>query len=91
MLPRWSRASNELFYWQDTTLMSVRFGTEGGLQPETPVKLFSIPDRARDDVSYAVSEDGESFFIVVENPSATVREIRVVLNWFEKLNRLVPS
>jgi hypothetical protein len=71
--------------------MSVRFSTEGNLQPELPVKLFSIPDRVHEDAQYAVGHDGESFFIVVENPSAAVREIRVVLNWFKRLKRLVPS
>ena len=41
--------------------------------------------------TFAVFPDGKRF-LFVENPvQPEVRELRVVLNWFEELKRLVPA
>jgi len=43
--------------------------------------------------SYDVSPDGERFLMVdaPDRELLTVTEIHVVVNWFEELNRLVPT
>ena len=41
-------------------------------------------------ITLDVSEDGRRFFILTENPDAPAREVRVIQNFFEELNRLVP-
>ena len=80
-LPRWSRTSGELFYWQDSTLMAVRVSTAGSFRRETPNPLFTMSDA---DASYArwdAAADGQRFLIAGHNPDAPAREINVVLNW----------
>jgi hypothetical protein len=75
-------------------MMAVYITTEPVFTPGTPRFLFegqwaqSAPVR-----SYDVAPDGQRFLMleVVEQPVQTVRQLHVVLNWFEELKRLVPT
>jgi hypothetical protein len=40
-------------------------------------------------VNYDVSPDGKSF-LMIERTTETPRQINVILNWFEELERLAP-
>jgi serine/threonine-protein kinase len=80
-LPRWSQTSGELFYWRDSTLMSVRVSTTGGFRREAPVPLFTMADADPSYSRWDAASDGKRFLIAAANPAAPAREIHVVLNW----------
>jgi len=76
-------------------MMSVDISYEPTLGAGTPRRLFQGPmlngARAR---YYDVTADGERFLVVErasDNVRRTVTEIHVVVNWFEELERLVPT
>ena len=82
-VPQWSRAGDELFFWQGRTLMSAGVSmAEGVFRSEPAQPLFDVPDRIG---PYAFAPDGERFLVLVRNPESQIREIHVVLNWFEVL------
>ncbi len=75
-----------MFYLNGDTLMSVAVGTRaGGLTFGVPRPLFVHPDV----FEYDVAPDGQRFVLRSVNPAARVKEIRVVLNWFEELEAMV--
>jgi eukaryotic-like serine/threonine-protein kinase len=80
-VPRWSRTSGELFYWRDSTLMSVRVSTSGAFTRGAPTPLFSMPDLDASYMRWDAAADGRRFLIATHNPAALAREIHVVLNW----------
>jgi serine/threonine-protein kinase len=100
--PVWARDGRELFYRnrEEMMVVDVRSGSEfvAGL----PRALFSAPYITSTSVTgvirtglpnYDVSPDGEHFVMVASGSSRDRvggREYRVVLNWFEELERLVP-
>jgi hypothetical protein len=54
-----------------------------------PRPLFTVgPDIATD---FDVSPDGQRFLMIRSESSSRPTEIRLVLNWFEDLKRLVPT
>jgi len=79
--PRWSRTSGELFYWRDSTLMSVRVSTADAFRRETPIPLFTMGDADPTYSKWDVSADGRRFLIAGRNPDAPAREIHMVLHW----------
>jgi hypothetical protein len=66
------------------------------LEAGTPVTLFAgsydTPAGVDATPNYDVTADGQTFFLV-RNPadSSPATEVRVILNWFEELKRLVPT
>ena len=88
--PAWSPTGRELFYQSGDRMMSVTVtnGTVG-----TPKFLFEKPGtrsaRIADVANYDVTADGERFLMVVSG--GTSMQLHVVLNWFDELERLVPS
>ena len=90
-VPRWSPAGDELFFWDNQTLMSskVLLGESFSREPAQP--LFVIPDIQRDGgTGYVVAQDGNEFLIALKNPEWPASEIVVVENWLEELYRDVP-
>ena len=88
--PAWSPTGGELFYRSGNSMMSVAV-TPGTI--ETPQLLFErsqIRDASLTGVAnYDVTANGERFLMVVSGNTST--ELHVVLNWFDELERLVPS
>ena len=94
--PLWSREGHELFYVAPSgRLMSVGVQTAPVLAVGAPEVVFEegyspslaeTPGR-----NYDISPDGERFLIIQDSKSAGSTEFVVVLNWFEELNRLVPT
>jgi Tol biopolymer transport system component len=89
--PAWSPTGRELFYLSGDGMMSVvvTTGTVGA-----PTFLFEKPDigsstRVTGEANYDVTADGERFLMVVSGDTST--QLNVVLNWFDELERLVPS
>jgi serine/threonine-protein kinase len=98
--PRWSRSGRELFYYFTTGrtggLMAVTVTTDPGFRAGTPRRLFEgdyqAPNQGRH--VYDVSLDDQRFLMIkgletVDDEEAP--QIVVVENWFEELERLVPT
>ena len=97
--PRWSRNGRELFYWVPTSeatgqLMLVPVET-GATFTSRPPQLAVGRSYLAASVgrSYDVSPDGQRFLMIKDSPTGTSprSEFVVVLNWFEELERLVPT
>jgi len=92
--PVWSKDGKELFYRVGNRMMTVNIETEPELKVADPELLFDGRLLATDSwgSNYDVSSDGQRFLMVEEDeeqPSAN--QLVVVLNWFEELERLVPT
>ncbi len=102
--PAWNPRGGELFYTEfhqgeanDWRMMSVDMTTPR--HPGRPVPLFSFSSESLllatcyPTACYSVTPDGEAFFALRMLPRqpARVTEIRLILNWFEELKRLVPT
>ncbi len=85
VLPRWSPVGNELFYWQDSTLVATRVSTAGEFQRGPTTRLFTMPDVDVFQGRWAVSPDARRFLVTTKNPEAPAREIHIVLNWHRVL------
>ena len=84
-LPRWSRKSREVFFWQDSTLMVASVVTDGAFRRGTPTALFTMSDADPSYSRWDASADGQRFLIAGRSPDAPAREINVVLNWSSTL------
>jgi eukaryotic-like serine/threonine-protein kinase len=87
--PLWARDGREVFYLNDTSLMSVRVQTSPVFSAANPTKLFDgqyfagITGR-----TYDVSLDGNRFLMIKSastDTTATPADMVVVLNWTEEL------
>ena len=89
--PLWDPSGTRLFYRNGYQMMEVTVSTEPILSSSSPALLFEEQYKlGRLGRNYDISTDGQRFLMVSEEHEANVEEIRVVLNWFEELNRLVP-
>ncbi len=95
--PVWSRDGRELFFRGPRGMMVVPIETEPTFRAGDPEVLFQqqyfVYLLSR---SYDVSPDGQRFLMIKEGPatddgSARPAQITVVLNWFDELQRLVPT
>jgi dipeptidyl aminopeptidase/acylaminoacyl peptidase len=87
--PIWSADGRELIYWSDEGMMSVTFETEPQVVLGTPRVLFDVgaysTERGR---SYGATPERDRFLLL--KPQGDPR-IMVVLNWFDELERLIPT
>ena len=90
--PVWSRDGRELFYRENTKLISVSVETGDSFRAGVPELLFDGPYQidTTGHASYDVSADGEKF-LMIRNPEGGITELRVVLNFAEELKALVPQ
>ena len=95
--PMWAPDGKQLFYLNGNRVMTVDLNAESGLHPTKPRTLFEralSPSAADSGVwghIYAVFPDGKRFLFVENAVQPEVRELRVVLNWFEELKARVPT
>ena len=88
--PRWGPDGRHLFYWAGKRMMAVPLETEPVLRVGAPQVLFEARARPLGG-SFAVAPDGRRFLMLSPRTTdAGPLELRVVLNWFEELERLVP-
>jgi hypothetical protein len=83
--------------------MAVPIQTEPSVVVGRPSMLFDglivNYDVAGDDYTYDIAPDGQRFLVIQEaavageddDPLAGLDQLHVVLNWFEELERLVPT
>ncbi len=91
--PMWSPDGRELFYRIANQMMAVAVETELRFGAGTPRQLYKgrySLDSGVGHPRYGVSPDGQQF-LMGKASEAAQGQIRVVLNWFEELKRLVPT
>ncbi|HET9475731.1 MAG TPA: protein kinase, partial [Steroidobacteraceae bacterium] len=89
--PVWSRDGSELFFGKGDTLFVATVTRNGAFHGGAIRRLFSGPysfDEVR--VNYDVSQDGQHFLVPRSRIDSAPRQLEVVLNWFEEVNRLAP-
>ena len=94
--PVWSPAGGELFYRGRRGMMVVPVETEPMLSLGVPEVLFEQQYYFfRGDRTYDVAPDGQRFLMIKEvdtaDPTAGQRQIVLIENWFDELERLVPT
>ena len=93
--PAWNRNGRELFYRTGNKMMAVEVTSQATFSAGKPKMLFEgqylAVQRGLTGTAYDVSPDGQRFLMVKETePSTSVTQINVVLNWFEELKQRVP-
>ncbi len=83
----WRRDGRELFFFGENALQSVTIQTEPDFEAGPSRVLFERPNL----LDYDVTPDGNRFLVIERNVESMPTEIHVVVNWFEELNRLVPT
>lgn len=86
-LPRWAKASGELFYREGHKMMVVDVRTSPEFSVSRPRMLFEN-DRMLN--SYDVTADGRRFVMIDTSNNPKPTQIDVIVNWFEELKRKVP-
>ena len=92
--PLWSGDGRELFYRFGSGVYVVEVSTDDTFIYGRPTLLFEGIYRADTNgiASYAVSRDAQRFLMIKPGRSDdTPTHLNLVLNWFEELNRLVPT
>ena len=95
--PIWSPDGSELFYRDGRTMMAVAIETDPFFSASRPEQLFTgpylseveNPDSIKD--HYDISPDGERFLMIETGPTQSGSELHLILDWSEKLERLIPS
>ena len=67
--------------------MTVFLRPDGSLA-STPHMLFNCSDYLSD--SYDISPDGKRFLMIRRDAGSVPRQLNVILNWSDELDRLVP-
>jgi serine/threonine-protein kinase len=90
--PVWAHDGSELFYVNGTSMMAAAVRPGPSIAFDRAVRLFEDIDLSVGNVTtYSVAPDGR--FLLVEEGQAEIaqrRQLTLVLNWFQELNRLVP-
>jgi Tol biopolymer transport system component/predicted Ser/Thr protein kinase len=86
-LPRWSRDGKELFYFAGDALMAMALGPDGTLA-SAPHRLFDRSGFLSN--SHDVSLDGRHFLMIRRDPGSVPRQLNVIVNWTDELDRLAP-
>jgi hypothetical protein len=91
--PLWNPKGGELIFFKGQTAYAVSVGTSLELAASAPRALFETSamitnSRFR---NVDISRDGSRIVMIVPLDDPKEVEIRVVLNWFDELKRLVPN
>ena len=94
--PLWALDGREIYYRHDGAVMAVAvLSAEPELELGQPVMLFDGPYTSfvRRDASkdYDVAPDGRFVMVRPEGGVRAVHRLNVILNWFQELERLVPT
>ena len=83
--PVWSRDGDEIFYLDGDKMMAVDVLPDD-MRLGKPRLLFEIDDARR---TYDVAKDGR--FLMTIDPRLSITHLQLVHNWFQELERLVPT
>ena len=88
---RWASNGREIFYFAGDELMSVDVETHPAFKAGTPRALFSAAGYVGYG-NYDVAPDGQHFLMIKqEDISTSPKELNVILNWSDELERRVPQ
>ena len=89
----WSADGRELYYRRGNQVLAVSIRTEPTVELGEPRVMFqaSYVSEPGGGISYSPAGDGESFIMVRQGDDVAPRQIHVVFNWFNELERLVPT
>jgi hypothetical protein len=86
--PTWSRDGAELFFRNETSLISVKFDPETGQVKSTPSVIFTKEfARFRRFHSYQPSKDGKRFLVLKEAGESTANRVHYIFNLDEILKQ----
>ena len=90
----WRSDGKELFFRSQRSMMVASIGYEPVFTADPPEVLFNEP-YYRPARGYGVAADGQRFLMVqevasAENDADAPPQIRVILNWLDELESLVP-
>ena len=98
--PLWSPDGRELFFYNGGTMWAVPVETEPSFSPLNPKPLFQghyVVEQGTPFWPFDIAPDGERFLMrkprgtTSTDDAAAPPELVVVFNWFEELQRLVPT
>ena len=93
--PVWSAGGRELLYRRGDKMMAVPVETEPAFTAGQPRVLFDgaydVAPVSSGSLNYDVSPDGERFVMIQRDQESAPRQLNVVLNWFDELERLAPT
>jgi eukaryotic-like serine/threonine-protein kinase len=89
--PVWSRDGSRLFYRGDGSMWAVSIAPGDTFDASVPERLFDdrFDNKALTHTGYDVDPDGRFLMIGYASPQEEL--LTVVLNWFDELERLVPT
>ena len=98
-MPAWSADGDELFYVAispaqngEDKMMSVPITGQPDLIPGTPRELFQGSFQVSWAIrTYDVAPDGRFLMVEQNQTSRTTDTVRIILNWFDELERLAPT
>ena len=85
----WSHDSSELWYKYGEQIMTVQVLTAETFSA-TPPQEFATAYTSPGERDHDISRD-EQRMVMIKPASSAPGELRIVLNWFEELQRLVPT
>ena len=89
--PVWSRDGRELFFAKGDTLFAAPVTAGQTFTSGAVRRLFSGPYNFEEvTVNYDVAPDGAHFLVPRSRVDSAPRQLELVLNWFDDLNRLAP-
>lgn len=94
--PLWSSTGDEIFYRDGDRMMVVAVQTEPHFRADPPRELFRGAYLSPATVggvqrTYDVAADGQHFLMLEPEDDDGGLELRVILNWSQELERLVPN
>ena len=92
----WSPDAQELFFSSGNAVMVVSVTTTDVVfEAGNPERVFEAPFVRRANMPFALSPDGERFLVLqplgAQTGDTSAPDLIVVFNWFDELQRLVPS
>jgi Tol biopolymer transport system component len=88
-LPSWSADGKELFYVTGDALVAVEMRPDGSFG--APRKLFDRANYFLKYNSHNVSPDGKKFLMIRRDAGSVPRQLNVILNWSDELDKLAAA
>ena len=89
--PLWGPDGHELFYRGPDGVMVVEIRSDDRFERGRPRQLFPDIYFRNAESNWDISPDGRRFLMIKDDETPARGEIRVVLNWAEELEQLVPT
>ena len=88
---QWRADGRELFYRAGGQIMAVDVLDRPDFAIAEPRRLFADVYDNSDQFNYAAFPDGNHFLMIERDPRGDGRQVELILNWTDELERLVPT